>query len=205
MPAMTENEDETRMTITGGCRCGAVRYAIEAEPLFARHCWCRDCQYIGAGSGTVNVFFASEKVAVEGALTDYTSHADSGTLMHRQFCAICGTHRCSRKPKRASTLSACAPARWTSPISASRKSQSGPRARRTGPASTPTQSAARGERRPSTYCSIATKPLSLPSRHMMAVQKKTNGAALARGSGVYANAIPPNVCLLTAAEFPAFR
>ena len=49
------------MTITGGCRCGAVRYTIEAEPLFARHCWCRDCQYIGAGSGTVNVFFASEK------------------------------------------------------------------------------------------------------------------------------------------------
>jgi len=22
------------MTITGGCRCGAVRYRIEAEPLF---------------------------------------------------------------------------------------------------------------------------------------------------------------------------
>jgi hypothetical protein len=79
------------MTITGGCRCGAVRYRIEAEPLFARHCWCRDCQYIGAGSGTVNVFFASEAVAIEGALIDYTSHADSGTLMHRRFCATCGT------------------------------------------------------------------------------------------------------------------
>ena len=69
----------------------AVRYSIEAEPLFARHCWCRDCQYIGAGSGTVNVFFASDKVTIEGALTDHTSHADSGTLMHRTFCAICGT------------------------------------------------------------------------------------------------------------------
>ena len=79
------------MTITGGCRCGAVRYSIEAEPLFARHCWCRDCQYIGAGSGTVNVFFASDKVTIEGALTDHTSHVDSGTLMHRTFCAICGT------------------------------------------------------------------------------------------------------------------
>ena len=37
------------MTITGGCRCGSVRYRIEAELPFARHCWCRDCQYIGAG------------------------------------------------------------------------------------------------------------------------------------------------------------
>jgi len=50
------------MTITGGCRCGAVRYSFEAEPITARHCWCRDCQYIGAGSGTVNVFFPSDAV-----------------------------------------------------------------------------------------------------------------------------------------------
>ena len=79
------------MTITGGCRCGAVRYIIDTEPLFARHCWCRDCQYIGAGSGTVNIFFLSGAVKVEGQFTDYQSHADSGTLMHRQFCPSCGT------------------------------------------------------------------------------------------------------------------
>ena len=79
------------MTITGGCRCGAVRYTIEAEPKFTRHCWCRDCQYVGAGAGTVNVFFASESVKVEGALADYVSQADSGNLVHRHFCAACGT------------------------------------------------------------------------------------------------------------------
>src|SRR5215470_14575768 len=50
---------EEAMTITGGCRCRAVRYSIEAEAITTRHCWCRDCQYIGAGSGTVNVFFPS--------------------------------------------------------------------------------------------------------------------------------------------------
>ena len=58
------------MPITGGCRCGAVRYTIEAERITARHCWCRDCQYIGAGSGTVNVFFPSETVMVEGVLCE---------------------------------------------------------------------------------------------------------------------------------------
>ena len=79
------------MAITGRCRCGAVHYEINAEPLFSRHCWCRDCQYVGAGSGTVNVFFPSEAVKLEGELTDFQSHADSGTLMHRQFCASCGT------------------------------------------------------------------------------------------------------------------
>ena len=65
------------MTITGGCRCGAVRYRIEAEPLFTRHCWCRDCQYISAGAGTVNVFFLSDAVKVEGTLADYASKAES--------------------------------------------------------------------------------------------------------------------------------
>jgi len=79
------------MTITGGCRCGGVRYAIEAEPLFTRHCWCRDCQYVGAGTGTVNVFFASEAVKVDGVLADYVSQAESGNLVHRHFCAACGT------------------------------------------------------------------------------------------------------------------
>ena len=79
------------MTITGGCLCGAVRYSIEAEPKFIRHCWCRDCQYIGAGAGTVNVFFATEAVKVEGALADYASPAASGNLMHRRYCPSCGT------------------------------------------------------------------------------------------------------------------
>ena len=50
------------MIITGGCRCRAVRYKIEADRITARHCWCRDCQYIGAGSGTVNVFFPSGRL-----------------------------------------------------------------------------------------------------------------------------------------------
>jgi len=79
------------MTITGGCLCGAVRYTIEAEPKFIRHCWCRDCQYIGAGAGTVNVFFPTEAVKVEGALAEHASPAASGNLMHRRYCPSCGT------------------------------------------------------------------------------------------------------------------
>jgi hypothetical protein len=77
--------------ITGGCRCGAVRYRATAEPLMTSVCWCRDCQYLGAGSGTVNVVFPKASVAISGAVSDYTSQADSGTLMHRRFCPACGT------------------------------------------------------------------------------------------------------------------
>src|SRR5262249_50222039 len=75
----------------GGGRCGAVRYSIEGETITVRHCWCRDCQYIGAGSGTVNVFFPSEAGKIEGALSGYTNHPASGNLKHRPICPPSGT------------------------------------------------------------------------------------------------------------------
>lgn len=77
--------------ITGGCLCGAVRYAIDAAPISVRTCWCRLCQYLGAGSGTINVVFPSAAVRSEGETRDYRSVADSGNVMHRHFCACCGT------------------------------------------------------------------------------------------------------------------
>jgi hypothetical protein len=80
------------MTISGGCLCGTVRYRIEAKPIAARTCWCRVCQFIGAGSATVNVAFPSEAFSVEGTLNDFASKADSGNVMHRRFCPKCGTH-----------------------------------------------------------------------------------------------------------------
>ena len=80
------------MAISGGCLCGAVRFTIEADqPLGVRQCWCRDCQYLGAGSGTVNAIFSKDAVTVSGPLTDFVSRADSGSTMHRRFCARCGT------------------------------------------------------------------------------------------------------------------
>jgi hypothetical protein len=80
------------MTITGGCLCGAVRYSISAEPIVTRTCWCRVCQYIGAGSATVNVCFPSVAVAASGELRDHSMTADSGNVVHRRFCPACGTH-----------------------------------------------------------------------------------------------------------------
>src|ERR1700759_4575832 len=79
------------MEITGGCLCKAVRYRITAAPFPARTCWCRVCQYLAAGNATVNVSFPSNAISIEGQLTDYASIADSGTRMHRKFCAKCGT------------------------------------------------------------------------------------------------------------------
>jgi hypothetical protein len=55
---------------------------------------------LGAGSGTVNVCFPSDKVRVEGELRDYESVADSGNTMHRRFCPRCGTQVFSQAESR---------------------------------------------------------------------------------------------------------
>lgn len=84
------------MDITGRCLCGSVRYRSTSSPIVTRKCWCRLCQYLGSGSHTVNVCFSSETFSISGALRDYCCTADSGNVMHREFCPRCGTHVTSR-------------------------------------------------------------------------------------------------------------
>jgi hypothetical protein len=89
------------MAITGGCLCGAVRYSIEAtEPLVTRECWCRLCQYLGAGSSTINAGFLTADFTVSGEPSIYESSADSGNKMVRSFCPKCGTPLFSETPAR---------------------------------------------------------------------------------------------------------
>ena len=79
------------MKITGKCLCGKVRWESTEAPIVTRVCWCRDCQYLGAGSGTVNACFRTGTFTVTGKTSDYVSNAASGNRMHRRFCPACGT------------------------------------------------------------------------------------------------------------------
>ena len=79
------------MSRGAGCFCGAVRFTIDAEPLAARTCWCRMCQYLGGGTATANIAFPSDKVSWTGEIRYHESIADSGTPMRRGFCPTCGT------------------------------------------------------------------------------------------------------------------
>jgi len=88
------------MEITGGCLCKAVRFRITARPIAMRLCWCRLCQYLAAGNATVNVVFPSNAITIDGELRDYRSVAESGRVMHRRFCATCGTQLFSEAEER---------------------------------------------------------------------------------------------------------
>ena len=76
--------------LTGRCLCGGVTLRIDAEPLGARACWCRDCQRIASGSATVNILFPEEAVHFSGDITTIELTADSGNTVRRGFCPTCG-------------------------------------------------------------------------------------------------------------------
>jgi hypothetical protein len=88
------------IVITGGCLCRQVRYSVNAQPIVTRVCWCRLCQYLGCGSGTVNICFPTAALTCSGELRDYRSVADSGNIMHRKFCPACGTQLFSEAESR---------------------------------------------------------------------------------------------------------
>ena len=74
--------------LTGGCQCGAVRYAIHEAPYQVGICHCRMCQKaVGAP------FFAS--FTVKKASFEVTRGAPavfkSSQKMERGFCRDCGT------------------------------------------------------------------------------------------------------------------
>lgn len=79
------------MTVGAGCLCGAVRIAIDGEPVRVRTCWCRACQYWGAGNGTTNAAYRTRDLRIAGEISWFESVADSGNPVARGFCPTCGT------------------------------------------------------------------------------------------------------------------
>jgi hypothetical protein len=77
---------------TGGCACGAIRYATKHEPIFQNHCQCRDCQRrSGTGHGSWLTFPARSDMAITGEATLWEVAGDSGNVKRHAFCPICGT------------------------------------------------------------------------------------------------------------------
>ncbi|PLX36566.1 MAG: aldehyde-activating protein [Hyphomicrobiales bacterium] len=76
---------------SGGCLCGAVRFECTAEPQSVLHCHCIDCRKSsGTGHGT-HVAVPREAFSVSGDVTTYERAADSGNIVSRRFCPVCGS------------------------------------------------------------------------------------------------------------------
>lgn len=84
-------------TLTGGCACGAIRYACTAAPLLALNCHCRDCQRAsGTAFAAIVRVPAAAFTVTKGEPRFLTVTGDSGNTVSRGFCPACGSPLFSR-------------------------------------------------------------------------------------------------------------
>jgi hypothetical protein len=78
-----------RFRVTGGCQCGAVRYAVTAPATDLYHCHCSMCRKVhGAVFGTYAVIPQDAFVIEKGQAALALFESSPGIL--RYFCRNCG-------------------------------------------------------------------------------------------------------------------
>jgi hypothetical protein len=74
--------------LTGGCQCGAVRYAVDGAPVLTALCHCTMCRRANAAPVVAWAMFREEQVRfVAGKPTFHASSREA----KRGFCGTCGT------------------------------------------------------------------------------------------------------------------
>ena len=82
---MTENN---KTVLTGGCQCGAIRFAVSGGPAKISICHCRMCQ---KASGAPFASFADIENADFAWTRGKPAAFRSSSIAERHFCAACGT------------------------------------------------------------------------------------------------------------------
>ena len=75
---------------SGGCMCGAIRYACHAEPKFQLICQCTHCQKITGTGHALQFAVDMEKTTVTGDVKTFTLISDAGNPVQSAFCGECG-------------------------------------------------------------------------------------------------------------------
>ncbi len=83
------SEQTTRAAVmTGGCQCGALRYALYVAPAHTHICHCRMCQKaVGGPFAALAPVAAADFAWTRGTPQTY----DSSNIAARDFCGTCGT------------------------------------------------------------------------------------------------------------------
>jgi len=89
---MSDTSRPQTRVLSGGCRCGAIRYVLEGAPLTAATCHCRDCQYLSGGAPAHALIYAQDALRLlHGNPREYRYEGSSGHGVMRSFCGDRGT------------------------------------------------------------------------------------------------------------------
>ena len=82
---------------TGQCQCGAIAYAIDAEPWTVYACHCHACQrQSGSAFGLSAILPADAVRFTRGTPAEWRRRADSGRVSVALYCAGCGNRLMNR-------------------------------------------------------------------------------------------------------------
>ncbi|MET0239455.1 MAG: GFA family protein [Sphingobium sp.] len=85
------------MSLTGGCRCGEVRYAIELEGLPTSYaCHCRDCQTWSGSAFALHSLLPENLLTLSGDPVDFQLRADETMASIHIGCPVCMTRIANR-------------------------------------------------------------------------------------------------------------
>ena len=77
---------------SGGCLCGAIRYACASDALALIYCHCKDCQRCTGGPfAAVAVVRSRDVTVLQGELGSHTVTGEAGGRVFRKFCPSCGS------------------------------------------------------------------------------------------------------------------
>lgn len=77
--------------ITGGCRCGQLRYSANVEPVFTGVCHCTNCQKESGSAFNIVIAVPQAGLSMQGSPKTYVSQGDSGKANPTKFCPNCGS------------------------------------------------------------------------------------------------------------------
>ncbi len=78
--------------LTGGCLCGAIRYAVDAPVERLAAYYCTDCQRATSAGASINALVPAAAFRLtKGETRVFSKTADSGHALHRHFCGDCGS------------------------------------------------------------------------------------------------------------------
>ena len=103
MPSPIRSVTVPPLPLTGGCACGAVRYAIDAIPRAFYLCHCSECQRQTSSAYGESLRCDPGSVTIEGETRTVRRMSESGTVRLGDFCPECGVrlfHRSEGDPDR---------------------------------------------------------------------------------------------------------
>ena len=86
-------------SLTGGCLCGGVRFAITEPPLIALYCHCKRCQRRSGAAASANVRVAPGSLQITDGEELVSTYDAGGGAFLKAFCSTCGSALWAQHPE----------------------------------------------------------------------------------------------------------